>query len=173
MAKPKITFANKSDISTTSTPAANKVVASDMNEVKTTVNQISDNVGDVSNLTTTNKTVVPAINELRGTVEPYSTNEVATRKRWTDNSVIWRRVIKSNGNTGTSINIAHGISNLKVVIDYSIVATNENGTTYLSGNTIYPIFIEDVDTTNVVATINNAFQAGWTIYIILEYTKGV
>lgn len=61
----QITYANKSDINTTATPATNKVTSADMNEIKSVVNTNDSNVGAVANLTTTDKTsVVNAINEI-------------------------------------------------------------------------------------------------------------
>lgn len=60
----KITYTNKVDLTTSSVAANNKVVAADMNEIKSVVNTNDDSVGDVSTLTTTASTVVGAINEI-------------------------------------------------------------------------------------------------------------
>ena len=99
---------------------------------------------------------------------------MSTKKRWIDNSIIYRKVLKSTGQTGSYVNIAHGISNLKVVCSMEILATNENGVNYFLGNSQYPVYVEEINGTNVVAGINNAYlSAPWAIYIILEYTKGV
>jgi len=61
----KITYDDKSDISTSSVPAANKIVAADMNEIKSVVNNNDDLIGDLTNLETTVKTnLVGAINNV-------------------------------------------------------------------------------------------------------------
>jgi hypothetical protein len=74
MAIQNITFGDKSDLSTTSVADANKIKASDMNEVKTVVNNNAtetstnaSNIGTMSNLTTTEKgSLVGALNEVNG-----------------------------------------------------------------------------------------------------------
>lgn len=78
MAINTITFANKSDINTSSVPAANKWTASDINEVKSVVNSNANLMGDLSNLATTdNSSIVGAINEVvNGTT--ISTNGAKT-----------------------------------------------------------------------------------------------
>lgn len=62
----KITYDDKIDLHVDSSIAnINKVSASDMNEIKTAVNDNADDIGDISTLTTTDKTsVVNAVNEL-------------------------------------------------------------------------------------------------------------
>lgn len=61
----QITYADKSTMNENSSiPATNKCQASDMNEIKSVVNGNYTEVGDITNLTTTDKTsVVNAINE--------------------------------------------------------------------------------------------------------------
>lgn len=61
----KITYANKQTLNeNTSIADINKVKASDLNEIKTVVNQNDDNIGNLSNLNTTDKTsIVNAIND--------------------------------------------------------------------------------------------------------------
>lgn len=66
MAIVTINYANKSDVNTSSTPAANKVAATDMNEIKSVVNTNANLQGDLANLNTTDKSsIVAAINELK------------------------------------------------------------------------------------------------------------
>lgn len=61
----QITYANKSDINTTATPATNKVTSADMNEIKSVVNTNANLMGDLSTLNTTDKSnLVGAINEI-------------------------------------------------------------------------------------------------------------
>ena len=63
MAIAEITYNDKSDINTTSTPEVNKITASNLNEIKSVVNTNANLMGDLSNLTTSDKSsVVNAIN---------------------------------------------------------------------------------------------------------------
>ena len=67
MAINEISYANKSDINTSTTPVQNKISASDMNEIKSIVNANANLQGDLANLNTTEKgSLVGAINEVRG-----------------------------------------------------------------------------------------------------------
>ncbi|MEI3508735.1 MAG: hypothetical protein V8R01_06530 [Bacilli bacterium] len=72
----KITYADKTALNTNSQIAdVNKVNDSDLNEIKSVVNDNDTNVGDLSTLNTTDKSsIVNAINELLPTVL-YSTNK--------------------------------------------------------------------------------------------------
>ena len=172
MAINQITYATKSDINTSSTPASNKVVASDLNEIKTVVNGNATNIGDLSNLSTTSTNIVGAINEINAKKQVYSTSEVLTDKTWIDNSPIYRKTFKSTGNTGSMVQIAHGITGLKVITDYTICATNESGVNYFLANSQYPVYFEYTDNTYIYVGINNAYlSAPWAIYFTLEYTK--
>lgn len=63
MAISEITYADKSDINTTATPEANKLTASNLNEIKSVVNTNANLMGDLANLTTSDNTsIVNAIN---------------------------------------------------------------------------------------------------------------
>lgn len=65
MAINEISYDNKSDINTSTTPVQNKVSASDMNEIKSVVNSNANLMGDLSNLNTSDKTsLVQAVNEI-------------------------------------------------------------------------------------------------------------
>ena len=172
MAISQITYATKSDINTSSTPAANKVVASDLNEIKTVVNGNATNIGDISQLTTTSTNLVGAVNELDAKKEVYSTSETLTNKTWIDNSPIYKKTFKSMGDVGSLVQIAHGITGLKVITNYTICATNEAGVNYFLANSQYPVYFEYTDPTYIYVGINVAYQsAPWTIYFTLEYTK--
>jgi len=72
----KITWANKTTLNPQPSIAReNKCTNADLNEIKSVVNTNDDNVGDLSDLNTTDKTsIVGAINEVKGqlkTVEVY------------------------------------------------------------------------------------------------------
>ena len=113
----KIQYQNKETLNEQPSVAAiNKVTDDDMNEIKQVVNTNDDNVGDLSNLNTTDKTsVVNAINEL-----------VAE----TGTSGIWNYIKYSNG-----IAICYGI------YSWNITEWTSWGNVYVSGdyqNTSYP-----------------------------------
>ena len=61
----KIVYSDKSDINTTAVANENKISASDMNQIKDTINANAELVGDGSLLNTTASTIVGAINEVR------------------------------------------------------------------------------------------------------------
>ena len=65
MAISTISYSDKSDINTSSTPITNKVSAADMNEIKNVVNTNANTVGDTASLNTTSSTIVGAINEVK------------------------------------------------------------------------------------------------------------
>lgn len=69
MAIVTINYTNKSDVNTSSTPAANKVAATDMNEIKSVVNTNANLQGDLANLDTTEKSsIVGAVNEIKNKI---------------------------------------------------------------------------------------------------------
>lgn len=69
MAIVTINYTNKSDVNTSSTPAANKVAAADMNEIKSVVNTNANLQGDLANLDTTEKSsIVGAVNEIKNEI---------------------------------------------------------------------------------------------------------
>lgn len=155
MAIQTITYSDKTALNSNSGVAdANKVNATDMNEIKSVVNnnasETSTNTTKITNATT------------------YSTNEVAIGT-WIDSSIIYRKVISMTG-TGTQTK-AHGITNLKRVINIYGLQGNESGYSYPNNNTIYPYTINKIDPTNVTVDMGSAYTAGWTLYIVLEYIK--
>ena len=107
----QITYTNKETLNSQPSIAdKNKVKAEDMNEIKSVVNTNYGEVGDITNLTTTDKSsIVNAVNELKGG-EKYLTSEVKTNKIWIDNKPIYRKVItgttsSTNGNTWNYVNL--------------------------------------------------------------------
>ena len=70
------------------------------------VKDVADNgdaIGDLTQLSTTVKTdLVSAINEVDGKTDVYSTSEVKTNKVWIDNKPIYRTVLSSTTNAGSS-----------------------------------------------------------------------
>lgn len=66
MAITEITYSDKSDINTTSTPEVNKITASNLNEIKSVVNTNANLMGNLSELETTDRSsIVGAINSTR------------------------------------------------------------------------------------------------------------
>lgn len=104
MAIAEISYSDKSDINTTATPEVNKITASNLNEIKSVVNTNANLMGDLSNLTTTEKSsLVEAINEIDGTTNKYE--------------VLYEN---NTGSTGTTITLSKDASNFKyLAITYS------------------------------------------------------
>ena len=83
----EITYDNKVDLQVATNIAnINKVTASDMNEIKNVVNGNAEEVGDITSLTTTDKTsVVNAVNELNTPEKWVSVGATAP----TDGTRVW------------------------------------------------------------------------------------
>ena len=173
----QITYTDKVDISTSPVAAINKVVADDMNEIKTVVNTNDTLRGDLTTLNTTSKTsVVSAINEVNNN-SVYSSSEIAVGT-WIDGKTIYRKVIYiSSVPNGTYISQAHSISNMDEIVKLSGIMRNPNnhiatplnmyGTSGLySGNTV----VFRVDRTNVYIACNTNYSDN-VAYIVIEYTK--
>ena len=148
MAINKISYSNKSDVNTSSVPIANKVSASDMNEIKTVVNDNADLVGDVSNLNTTATTVVGAINEVNTPLNLVTDgNEIKIGYQIDGKDVYAKRFSIPTLVNGTTI--AHGLTNFEL-IDWEAV-------TYYGGvwrKLNYPLsgggyYVINVDSTNI------------------------
>lgn len=131
----KITYADKTALNTNSQIAdVNKVNDSDLNEIKSVVNDNDTNVGDLSTLNTTDKSsIVNAINELLPTVL-YSTNKEFSE-------------IANN----TIITLNDDITNYQRVIFFGI-SNNEN----LSSVEVYSPKVDD----KVIISIGNAGNTG-------------
>lgn len=150
---------------------ANKVTDSDMNEIKTSVNDLYDEVsGKISNTYGTSQTVGYSQNYINGTNE-YSTTEVDTGKKWTDGKAIYRRVVETTtgSTTGSWTKIADiPISTLISMFGYWIANNdkypinrfynNEGITTYWNLSGIYEIH-------------NYAYANSKSAVLIIEYTK--
>jgi len=109
-----------------------------------------------------------------GTPYSYSTDEIVTGDTWIDGKTIYRKVI-SFGTlpNATTKNVAHGITGLTRVVEFSGSAIN--GTTdqvalpHVSNTATWDIQL-NVNATNVsIVTANN--YAPYTGYVILKYIK--
>ena len=91
----QITYADKSTMNENSSiPATNKCQASDMNEIKSVVNGNYNEVGNITNLTTTDKSsVVNAINEVNGIFDGLVYTEVV--------NLATNLSVNANSNTNT------------------------------------------------------------------------
>ena len=91
----QITYADKSTMNENSSiPATNKCQASDMNEIKSVVNGNYNEVGNITNLTTTDKSsVVNAINETSGLLNGLVYTEVV--------NLATNLSVNANSNTNT------------------------------------------------------------------------
>lgn len=90
----EITYDDKVDLQVATNIAnINKVTASDMNEIKNVVNGNADEVGDITTLTTTDKTsVVDAVNELNAPEKWVSVGATAP----TDGRKVWFKTIDNS-----------------------------------------------------------------------------
>lgn len=113
----KITYADKSDISTSAVPATNKVVANDMNEIKTVVNTNDTSLGDLSTLTTTDKTsLVNAINEIKSLLCYNIVTDGAEVKVGykVDNKDVYAKRY-TIPNLNANVDIPHGLTNFNFI----------------------------------------------------------
>ena len=162
----KITYQNKADINTSTTPVQNKVGADDMNEIKSVVNDNDDIVGDLTNLTTTDKTsIVDSINEIDGRFV-YSTTEKVIGK-WIDGKTLYGVVIDissitlSSGNT----NVATFSSNNVVKKLYATFGNDTNQYTIPNKNSEFNHIGN-----NIVFSASSPWGTN-RLTIIIEYTK--
>lgn len=181
MAVQTITYGNKQYLNQNANiPATNKVQDTDMNEIKSVVNNNATetsnnttNIGNLSNLATENKTsIVNSINELKN-AEVYSTNEVKTNKVWIDGKPIYRKIITYNGNISSSydtniVNFERLISlygTAKLENTFWVQISNNNITT---NGVFCTLYLNSTGTTINVTKSGNSFYDG---SIIIEYTK--
>lgn len=178
MAINTISYTNKSDINTTTTPVQNKISSSDMNEIKSVVNANATLMGDLTNLNTTDKTsIVNAINEINSKTSIYSSNEFKTNEVWIDGRTIYRKTFTLNIGTATTFSLAHGISvsntsNIWVDIGnsfFSTSAVSQSMGHYSSNDDYSRIYLTP-------ASINCSFGSVYstiskTAYITIKYIK--
>jgi hypothetical protein len=167
----KITWTNKTTLNPQPSIAReNKCTDADLNEIKSVVNTNDDNVGDLTNLDTTDKSsIVNATNELYGNYE-YSTSETDTGKKWIDSKPIYRKVINlgswtSNNSGNNDITITQ--INYDKVIKLNLYV--KFGDTWYNKWDIFnniTIFNPTTLRFNISASITFADS-----FVILEYTK--
>ena len=148
MALTQITYNDKSDYQASALANEYKVSASDMNEIKSVVNN------------------------LVGGTATYSSSEIAVGT-WVDNKTIYRKVFTGTLAGGESTQtIAHGISNIDKFIRISGVAT-----TTASQYWVIPIRFSATQYVSVRTSSDNIYFnstnefASQPYVLILEYTK--
>ncbi len=107
--------------------------------------------------------------EINSISNDYSTSETVIGT-WIGKP-LYRKVLSSNGINGNDVSIAHGITNLKRVVNINAVASNDSGTTYPLNNPTYSLELILINSTDIHLNISTGFGYGWTIYYVLEYTK--
>lgn len=177
----KITYENKVALNVNPDIAdINKCNASDLNEVKSVVNENDDNMGLLSNLNTTSKSnLVSAINEVndndisKGT---YSTNE--TRIGTWMGKPLYRKVLSTVGLAGeTKKAIAYNITNPdKIWIVGGFTYSDRRVVTLpmvgYDGDLTQKIDVWVETQENVVKLYSNGgWGNDWTFYVIINYTK--
>lgn len=179
MAIQTITYTDKVDLNTDSSIAAiNKVVAADMNEIKSVVN---NNASELSGIT------IPEIKTSRSIsataaysckyindCDKYSTAEIKTNKTWTDGKPIYRKVLAGNSlpsdsNIGTINDLGTVISAIGFVVAmggslaYSNTAGSYLSPDYYSGVQVSP--------NGAVQIFHSAIYEGNPYRLTVEYTK--
>lgn len=171
----QITYTNKETLNSQPSIAdKNKVKAEDMNEIKSVVNTNYGEVGDITTLTTTNKSsVVSAVNELKNG-EIYSTSEIKTNKVWIDKKPIYRTTFTiAVGTSGGTASISgYPIETITQIIG-TMKIQNQNQfrpiPVYGSNSNFNPLEI-NLGNQISVGSSGGTFSVG-TAYITLEYTK--
>lgn len=150
MAVQSITFGDKTDLNTTAVADANKVKASDLNEIKSVVNA---NAEELTNVGT------------------YSTTEVNTGKKWINNKPIYRKVLSftTSSTLNSFINVAHSISNVDVFLPNIDMAVFYNNNWYKCPNDL--VIEVYANATNFTYYNNSSALASKPAFAILEYTK--
>lgn len=104
----------------------------------------------------------------------YSTSEVATPFTWIDGKTIYKKTINFGSMpNNTSKSVAHGITGLDNIIDYSAIARRTDGIyfplPYVSSSSAEEMTIR-FDNTNIT-TISYTDRSSLTLYCTLYYTK--
>jgi hypothetical protein len=158
-------------------PSTNTPInANNLNKIEEGIYQNSlkaDQIGDITNLNTTDKSnIVNAINELKD-AEVYSTSEVKTNKVWIDGKPIYRTVLYAT-NLATSTQFSTGITNLDTWVSLNYIASvgNKSGdvvvqNSYASSSSYNRAFLSYSDTEIRWRSATSGMYA----YFILEYTK--
>lgn len=171
-----ITYDNKSTLNPQPSVAdANKVTSNDMNEIKSVVNTNYGEVGNITNLNTTDKTsIVSAINELKD-AEVYSTSEVKTNKIWIDNKPIYR-IVYQVSNLVAGNNYFGDTTGIEEYINGYGIIHRSNGnhyfiSSYQTTNAFVAIGMDNSTYHKFNLVIGNGVSDITDAYVVIEYTK--
>lgn len=142
------------------------------------IEENTNNIGDMDNLATQNKSdLVNAINSIIDS-EIYSTDEVKTNKVWIDGKPIYRKVIQFTTTIqGASLfSMSHNISNADYIYVEKFYMSNQNAICYevplvgYAGNTTDKAY-SYIDRNNLYVYSTGGWNAAWVKNVIIEYTK--
>ena len=149
-------------------------IEGDISTINNDISTINTNIGNLSNLTTEDKTsVVNSINELKN-AEIYSTNEVKTNKIWINGKPIYRKVIETGTIANTSKDVAHGISNLGIVVSVCGIAVTSSNAYFTIPRIVTSATNQQIglSVNNVNITIDAGSVASFAnSFVVIEYTK--
>lgn len=120
-----------------------------------------------------------AINDINDSMKYSLSTEQYTGQRWLNGEKIYRKIITWNDITSGAKNVAHGISNIKEVVNYDITL-NGDGSFYklpvvyysnTTSGTFYDIYAR-INNTNI-EMISNSNWSDYKVTAILYYTKTV
>lgn len=105
----------------------------------------------------------------------YSTSEINTGFTWTDGSAIYKKtIVFGKAPNATTKNVAHGISNLGVVIKFEGFGFSSSSSKYTpipwspaSSGSMMDLSVDD---TNITMT-SSSDRSAWSFTITLYYTK--
>lgn len=138
----------------------------------------TDNIGDLDNLTTQNKSdLVNAINSIVDS-EVYSTDEVKTNKVWIDGKPIYRKVINvGNLPNNTNKSVASGVNfnNAMLVKMYGVCKHSSSNVSFplpfANPSTLGYSIMLNMDNSNNIIVTTGTDRTGYYGYVIIEYTK--
>lgn len=184
----KITYANKVALNVNSDIAdVNKCNATDLNEIKNVVNNNDDdfntlntNVGDLTQLQTTNKnSIVNAINEVNQNdinKSTYSTTEQVVGK-WINGKPIYRKVVNATKISGSTLLIPIKELNIDTIFfdrTHSYIVTTSAIVypfPYNYANTSDTYTACERDGNNIKINSSEGAYSNGQIILVIEYTK--
>lgn len=169
MAINTISYTNKSDINTTTTPVQNKVSATDMNEIKSVVNSNATLMGDLTTLTTTDKSsIVGAINEVCVMPNIVTNGSEVAMPYKVDNKQVYAKRFSASIYDG--LTIPHGLTNFKLTHLEAMIDNQFDGyyrSLPMGIGSIY--YVYQVDNTNIEYHQN--YNLTGNIEVTLYYIK--
>ena len=147
-----------------------------LGNIKNNISTINNNIGNLSNLETDDKTsIVNSINELKN-AEIYSTEEIKTNKIWIDNKPIYRKVIDFGAFPNTSDKYVDlNINDLDFIVSFQVLGYDTTNKNYFpipnALTTGSPNLIDASIIGNQIRIRTQSNRSTFIAYPILEYTK--